>query len=180
METRLDHHESSPRSSTDELIAMLGVITSLIQAALQETNAPVAAMVDSAHSLNKATQVIAHSLLDFSGSPARVFQDLMALHADLHARTPEASAAVQFHDRLVQSMTHVCSSLSFLAEFIARGDARNSAAEWSELRARIRGTLSMEQERTLFDALNRGESPLGRQSSAAAPLQEGANALELF
>jgi len=71
----------------------------------------------------------------------------MVLHDDLHTRAGRAVTAVQFHDRLVQCLTHVCSSLSYLAEFISSGSGPKSDAEWNELRECVRGIHSMEQER---------------------------------
>jgi hypothetical protein len=126
------------QQQTDNVVALLGVITSQIQAALHETDAPASTLVEAVHSMSGATQIIARCLADFSGSPARVFQDLMLLHDDLHSRAGRAGAAIQFHDRLVQSLTHVCSSLSRLAEFMSSDSAPKSAAEWSELRERVR------------------------------------------
>jgi hypothetical protein len=118
-------------------VALLRVITAQIETALQETNAPATTLVETAHTLTDATQTLARCIADFSGSPVRVFQDLMVLHDDLHARSGKAVAAIQFHDRLVQSLTHVCTSLSRLADFISAG-APKSAAEWSELAESIR------------------------------------------
>jgi len=118
-------------------VALLGVITAQIETALKETNAPATTLVETAHSMSDATQVLARCIADFSGSPVRVFQDLMLLHDDLHTRSGKAVAAIQFHDRLVQSLTLVCSSLTRLTEFISAG-APKSAAEWSELTERVR------------------------------------------
>ncbi len=126
------------QQQTDNVVALLGIITSQIEAALHETDAPASTLVEAVHSMSGATQIIAQCLADFSGSPARVFQDLMLLHDDLHSRSGRAGAAIQFHDRLVQSLTHVCSSLSRLAEFMSSDSAPKSAAEWNELKERVR------------------------------------------
>jgi hypothetical protein len=122
---------------SDNLASMLGAIASQIQEALQDSNAPAATLVETAHSMSKATQTVARCLFDFSGSPARVFQDLMVLHDELHARASDATTAIQFHDRLVQCLTHVCSNLSSLAEFVSSGGDLKSAAQWSELQERM-------------------------------------------
>jgi hypothetical protein len=165
---------------TDQLVSMLGVIASQIEAALHQTDAPAATLVETAHSMGNATQTIARCLFDFSGSPARVFQDLMVLHDDLHARAGKAATAIQFHDRLVQCLTHVCSNLSYLAEFISSGGGPKSVAEWDGLRERIRGIHSMEQERALFDLLNSGASSDEKQTAIAKPQVSGAGKVELF
>ena len=128
----------TPQQQTDSLVALLGVITSQIEVALNETAAPASTLVEAVHSMSGATQTIAQCLADFSGSPARVFQDLMLLHDDLHSRAGKAGAAIQFHDRLVQSLTHVCSSLSRIAEFMSSNSAPKSAAEWNDLKERVR------------------------------------------
>jgi hypothetical protein len=167
---------------TDRLVSMLGVIASQIEAALHETDAPAATLVETAHSLGTATQTIARCLMDFSGSPARVFQDLMVLHDDLHARSGKAVTAIQFHDRLVQCLTHVCSNLSYLAEFMSSGSGPKSAAEWDDLQERVREIHSMEQERVLFDLLNRGVAAEDTQTSIAKHKAGGSGAgkVELF
>jgi hypothetical protein len=166
-------------SQTENLVSMLGIIASQIEAALHETDAPAATLVETAHSMGKATQTIARCLFDFSGSPARVFQDLMVLHDELHTRASKAGTAIQFHDRLVQCLTHVCSNLSYLAEFISSSGPK-SLAEWDALRARIREIHSMEQERVLFELLNSGASSEEKQTAIAKPLASGAGKVELF
>lgn len=165
---------------TDGLVIMLGILGSQIEAALRETDAPAATLVETAHSMTKATQTIAACLFDFAGSPARVFQDLMMLHDDLHARSAKAAAAIQFHDRLVQCLTHVCSNLTYLAEFVSCSTGPKSEAEWDELRDRIRSLQSMEQERVLFDLLHGGASP-DKAHAAMAKSHDGATgSVELF
>jgi hypothetical protein len=167
-------------SQKDQLVSMLGVIAVQIEAALRETNAPAETLVQTVHSMSKATQTLARCIFDFSGSPARVFQDLMVLHDELDARSVKAVSAIQFHDRLVQCLTHVFSSLAFLSEFISAGNGPKSVAEWDELRQRIRGIHSMEQERVLFDLLNRGASADEKEAALAQKKGGGAGKVELF
>ena len=151
--------------NTDELVAMLGVIASQIQSAMHETDGPATTLVETAHSLTKATETVAKCLFDFSGSPARVFQDLMLLHDDLHSRAGRAATASQFHDRLAQCLTHVCSNLTYLSEFLASGNTPKTEADWAELRERVRSTHSMEEERSLFEQLHRAGSRLEQQQA---------------
>ncbi len=174
--------DSSQNQQADRLVSMLGVIAAQIEAALHETDSPAATLVETAHSMSTATQTIARCLFDFSGSPARVFQDLMVLHDDLHSRAGKAVTAVQFHDRLVQCLTHVCSNLSYLAEFMSSGSGPRSGAEWDALQERVRGIQSMEQERVLFDLLNRGAAAEETQTAMAKHKAGGSGAgkVELF
>jgi hypothetical protein len=173
--------DPAPQGGSLALAAMLSVISAQIEAALRETDAPAATLVETAHAMSSATQTIARCLFDFSGSPARVFQDLMVLHDDMHARSSKAVTAVQFHDRLVQCLTHVCASLAYLAEFVTSGSSSQSAAQWEALRERVRGIHSMERERVLFDLLNRGATPDEKQNAMQdqGPAA-GAGIVELF
>ena len=146
---------------TKNLVSMLGIISAQIEAALHETDAPAATLVETAHAMSTATQTIARCLFDFSGSPARVFQDLMVLHDDMHTRSSKAVTAIQFHDRLVQCLTHACSSLTSLAQFIAPGSVTKSDAQWNELRERVRKIHNMEQERALMAGRAGGAGAVG-------------------
>ena len=80
-------------------------------------------------------------------------------------RSVKPLTAIQFHDRLAQCLTHVCSNLTYLAEFLASSDKPKSAAEWAQLRERVRSTYSMEEERALFDRLNSANSPEEQQQA---------------
>jgi hypothetical protein len=168
----------------ETLVSILGVISAQIEGALHETDAPAAILVETAHSMSTATQTIARCLFDFSGSPARVFQDLMVLHDDMHTRAGKAATAIQFHDRLVQCLTHVCSSLTHLAQFIGSDSAAKSQVQWTELRERVREIHSMEHERAVFDlfvggaSLAEGEKQIATAGRAASA--GGAGEVELF
>jgi hypothetical protein len=144
----------------DKLAGMLQVMSAQIDAALHESNAPATTLVETAHAMGQATQTIAKSLFDFSGNPTRVFQDLMLLHDDMHARATKAATAIQFHDRLAQCLMHVSASLSLLSEFVANG-GENSGQDWDKLRERIRGLMSMDGERALLDTLSGVPEPTG-------------------
>jgi hypothetical protein len=182
MNTLTIQSDSMQSQEIENLVSVLGVIGAQIERALHETDAPAAILVETAHSMGAATQTIARCLFDFSGSPARVFQDLMVLHDDMHTRSGKAVTAIQFHDRLVQCLTHACSSLTSLAQFMASGSAARSEAQWKELRERVREIHSMEQERVLFDLLAGSASSAEKQSAAASSRGNagGAGEVELF
>ncbi len=172
----MNEPSAQPAAAEDprnRLAGMLAVMAVQIDAALQESNPPAATLVETAHALTQATETVARdAVFDFSGSPARVFQDLMMLHDDMDARAAKAATAIQFHDRLVQCLTHVCASLNYVAEFLTSGAAMKPA-EWDELQQRIRGTLSMEEERELFDLLN--DAPRGRSDTGQGAHAQGAD-----
>jgi hypothetical protein len=153
------------KSEYAELVSMLGVIASQIQSAMHETDGPATTLVTTADTMARATQTVATCLFDFSGSPARVFKDLMMLHDELHSRAGQAATAIQFHDRLVQCLTHVCSNLTYLAEFLASAPNPKTAADWAQLRDRVRDTHSMEEERSLFERLHSANSRSEQQQA---------------
>lgn len=172
----------SAPSQHAELVSILGVIASQIQSAMQETDAPASVLVETAHSLAQAAQTVASCLSDCSTSPAGVVKDLTGLQADLQSRAAQAATAIQFHDRLVQRLTHVCSNLNHLAEFMTADDQGKTPGDWAALRERVRSTHSMEAERTLFDRLNRAGSPEEQQQAVeeSRGAAAGENKVELF
>ncbi len=137
----------------DKMASMLQLMSAQIDAALRESDAPATTLVEAAHAMGEATQTIAKSLMDFSGNPTRVFQNLMLLHDDMHVRATKAATAAQFHDRLAQCLMHVSSSLELMAEFITKGGA-NPSPEWDTMLGKVRGLMSMERERALFDSMS--------------------------
>jgi hypothetical protein len=149
----------------DRLAGLLAIMSAQIEAAMHETETPAATLVETAHAMNTATETLAKSLFDFAGSPARVFQDLMVLHDEMHARATKAATAIQFHDRLVQCLSHVSTSLTLVAEFVS-GSGSKSAADWDALRDRIRALMSMEGERALFDLLTGAPTHSAAKNSA--------------
>ncbi len=172
---KLSAQDAAAENPRNRLAAMLAVMAVQIDVALQESNQPAATLVETAHALSQATETVARCVFDFSGSPTRVFQDLMVLHDEMHARAAKAATAIQFHDRLVQCLTHVCASLNYVSEFLAGGGAMKPA-EWDKLQERMRDTLSMEQERELFDLLSGGTAS-GPKPPKVQP--DGGN-IELF
>jgi hypothetical protein len=144
---------AAPTRSIERLAALLAIMTAQIDAAMHETDKPAATLVETAHAMTTATQTLAKSLMDFAGDPARVFQDLMMLHDEMHGRATKAATAIQFHDRLIQSLSHVSKSLTFIADFISTGAAK-TPEDWKVLGDRIRGLMSMEYERSLYDSMS--------------------------
>jgi hypothetical protein len=172
---------ASPQTARkDELVAMLAMISSQVQATLDETNAPAALLVDTAHTVGGAAQTVARCLFELSGSPALMFEELVTLQSNLHERSGNAATAVQFHDRLVQSLSHVCTSLTYLAEFLQRNEGRTGAPDWSDLHARIRSVFSMERERMVFDLSNRGAPSAEINQAVATSQASSAGSVELF
>jgi hypothetical protein len=169
---------AAPARGVDKLAGLLAILSAQLEAAMHETDAPAATLVETAHAMSSATETLAKSLFDFGSSPARVFQDLMVLHDDMHARATKSATAIQFHDRLVQCLTHVSSSLAYVAEFVSGGGAK-SAADWDKLRDRIRSQLSMEGERQVFDLLSGAPVPNAPRDGAGQGEEESSK-VELF
>lgn len=185
MEQVPDQRPAQPGTERERISALLGIIAAQIDAAMRETDPPATTLVELAYSTNTAAQTVAKCLFDFAGSPAKVFQDMMVLHDDLHARAAKAATATQFHDRLSQTLMHIITSLNFLAAFMLKPGAK-TPAEWNELNDRIRKIHSMEKERILFDMLNKGASKeeqkaaLEAQARSERGTESGSGKVELF
>jgi hypothetical protein len=180
MEKAAEQRPAQPTSERERIVAMLGIISQQIEAAMRETDGPATTLVELAHHTGKSAQTVAKCLFDFAGSPARVFQDLMVLHDEMHARHNRAASATQFHDRLTQAMQHVVSSIGHLAAFMAKPGAK-TAAEWGELNDKIKQMHSMEKERILFDMLNKGASADEQKAALEAQQRsENSGKVELF
>jgi hypothetical protein len=119
------------------LADLLGALAGQIRDAMAITHEPMETLVATVHDMQQATQILALGVMDFSGQPARVFEDLVNLHNDLAIKSSKSITAVQFHDRHVQILTRVCDSLSFMADAIARNHGALSAADAAELDARV-------------------------------------------
>lgn len=112
-----------------ELVKLLGLAASQIEAALREAEPPVAAL---------------------AGIVARLGET---------AEGRAAATALQFHDRLTQRLTHVRDTLASLARFLGERSPRGPGGGWESLRRDIRGRYSMERERVMFDLLVGGATP---------------------
>jgi len=124
-------------SVADILVALAGQI----RGAMAITHEPMETLVATVHDLQQATQILALGVMDFSDQPARVFADLVNLHNDLSIKSTKSVTAVQFHDRHLQILTHVCDSLAIMAEAIARNHGGLSAGDAAELNARVRAVF---------------------------------------
>jgi len=112
-----------------QLVSLLGLAASQIEVALREAEPPVAELAEIVAGLGTTAE----------GSAA--------------------AAALQFHDRLTQRLTHVRDALAALATFLGERSPQDSGSHWERLRRHIRGQLSMEPERLMFDLLVGGATP---------------------
>lgn len=159
-----DTHTAPPRElatgdgvTEREIVSLLGLAASQIEVALREEEAPIATLGRSVTQLAAAAEALDAALATLpDGDARRAVEDKRdALLADAR----DATVALQFHDRLVQRLTHVRDSLAWLGEFVDRHGHRGPAAGWDGLRDRIRSQYSMQQERLMFDLLVRGATP---------------------
>jgi hypothetical protein len=78
--------------------------------------------------------------------------------ADIEAQTRRAMTAMQFHDQLVQRVTHVRQALADVHAELLPG----RSPDWETLLRRMRAHYTMEDERRLFDLV------LGKPLAAGA------------
>ena len=101
------------------------------------------------------------------------------LIGQLLSRLQRAVVELQFYDRLRQRLAHVHNSLDQLAQIIGDPGRLASPEAWSELKAQIRSTYAMEEERQIFDALMSGGSGEDlKRHREAEPAEAGG--IELF
>jgi hypothetical protein len=156
------HDGSASKGVTErELVGMLGLAASQIEVSLRDAEQPVATLCRSITALAAAADVIDGSLgqLPDTDECADVRRMLQGQRDALRHRAEEASVALQFHDRLVQRLTHVRDSLAALGDFVDANAHHGPSADWDGLRRRIRDQYSMEQERVMFDLLVSGATP---------------------
>jgi hypothetical protein len=137
---------SIPLASVLELVAMQ------LEIAMQQAAARVDELSGSIAALS--------AMASRSGSP------------DLVAETRRALTAMQFHDQLVQRVTHVRQALGDLSEELSTG----GTTDWRALVSRMRSHYTMEDERRLFDLV------LGDVSGARSSREDEAlpGSTELF
>jgi hypothetical protein len=144
-----------------ELVTMLGLAASQIEVSVRDSEQPVATLGRAVAAIGAAADVLDGSLaqLPDGNGCAGVRRLLEAQRDALRRRADEAAVALQFHDRLVQRLTHVRDSLAALGEFVDARAHHGPGADWDGLRRRIREQFSMEQERVMFDLLVNGATP---------------------
>ncbi len=166
-----------------ELVSLLGLNASQIEVALRDAESPVATLGRAVSALAAAADVLEGSLAQLPDveACADVRRMLEAQRDALRHRAQESAVALQFHDRLVQRLTHVRDGLAALGDFVDAQEHRGPAADWNGLRGRIREQYSMEQERVMFDLLVSGATP-DQVLTALADLRVGGAAghVDLF
>jgi hypothetical protein len=142
-----------------EIVSLLGLAASQIEVALREEEAPIATLGRGVTQLAGAAAALEVALAALPPDAAAARQAIETQRDTLRAEAREATVALQFHDRLVQRLTHVRDSLAWLGEFVDSHGHHGPAAGWDGLRERIREQYSMQQERMMFDLLVRGATP---------------------
>jgi hypothetical protein len=145
---------------------------------------PIGALLQlSAMQIEVALQAAESQVMDLSDAVASLAQlaaDLPpAVRVQANAiaeRTRAAMMAMQFHDQLMQRLAHVRDALTDMQRALAES---HSSERWQRTLATVRGRLSMEDERLLFDRM------LAQQGGNAGPVGETAadnarGAIELF
>lgn len=161
-----DDHMAAPRelakgdgATEREIVSLLGLAASQIEVALREEEAPIATLGRSVTQLANAAEALDSALSALPPDAHEARRRLAEQRDALRADAREATVALQFHDRLVQRLTHVRDSLAWLGEFVDSCGHHGPAAGWDGLRDRIRSQYSMQQERLMFDLLVRGATP---------------------
>ena len=144
----------------------ISIAASQIELAIQESLKPVDDLGRALGSIGSMVEQLAHGLADDEG--ARPMLD------GLRAELAVCVQALQFHDCLVQHLSHVRDYLA-----LGAGTAEGEAV-WVELRNRLRGRLISPDQRALFDLLmdpTRYASSVDSRTASADPAE---GSVELF
>ena len=151
--------DTSAWSFDAEIIAFVEMAKAQIAVALREAEAPGAelgATIADVAAVGRRLDALAAELRGIAPEAARAIGREVAY---LTGSARGSSVAMQFHDRLVQRLTHAHDALQVLAGAIADRHLHAGPAEWERLRQEIRAQYSMEQERVIFDLLVGGANP---------------------
>lgn len=166
------HTGNSAWSFDAEVIAFVEMAMAQISVALREAEAPVSDLggtVADVAATGRRLDTLAAELRGQAPDASRAVGREAAL---LGASARRASVSMQFHDRLVQRLTHAHDALQALAGAIADRDHHAGPTEWERLRQGIRAGYSMEHERVIFDLLAGGADP-DHVTDALKKLREG-------
>lgn len=142
-----------------EIVGFVEMAKAQIALALRDAEQPVADLGTAVAEIGAAAGRIDLLLAAASAHDEDGLARQAAELAGIMRRVRDAAVALQFHDRLVQRLSHAREALEVLAGAVADRHQHHSRADWDRLRDGIRAQYSMEQERVIFDLLVGGASP---------------------
>ncbi len=141
-------------SQIRETVLMLNLALTQIERSMTEGDESVNALSKLFTSLIGKMQVI--SMASESLPESREKSAIMDNCGNVAQRVNEVIVAFQFYDKLAQRLSHVCISLSALAELISEPHRLYAPYEWKGLQEMIKSKYYIDSDRRMFDALQNG------------------------
>jgi hypothetical protein len=145
-------------SQVKETVLMLELAAGQVEAAMKDSNNSVSVLTNAFTSmvgtLNGLSE--ASAKLGDEGVQLEVKASLQSGTEIIRAQVQQTIMAFQFYDRLVQRLDHVCHSLNNLSLLVSDKSRLFNPDEWVELQTGIRAKYTMEEEKTMFEAVLNG------------------------
>jgi len=167
----------------DDCVRAIEGATVQIELALSETHAPVEFLGETIRAL---ADILNRMEMDSSGNVVgpegdRLVDQVAALRSGLCASIEK----LQFHDRMVQHLSHIRDYLASIANKLSNetvvncDDIDGSEESWADLNSRLRTRLISDAEREIFD-LVLGSGKTTQVSEARANDYAAQGSIELF
>lgn len=142
-------------SQVRETVLMLELAAGQVEAAMKDSNSSVSVLTNAFTSMVSTLNGLseASARLDNEGVQAEVKHSLEHGTEVIRTQVQQTIMAFQFYDRLVQRLDHVCHSLNNLSLLVADKSRLFNPEEWVDLQAGIRAKYTMEEEKTMFEAV---------------------------
>lgn len=157
-------HPQPPGSGADwspeqQTAHMLDLCEAQMEAALQESDVAVDALVKAFTSMAETTRNISELATEVPPSEhARALAEIGKQCQDMTQQMASAVVAFQFYDKLTQRLGHVRYSLSTLALFVCDREQTMQREQWKKLFTALRRLYRTEEERAIFQLVTEGMS----------------------
>ena len=146
--------EDPSRGQLRETVLMLELAVAQVDAALHESSSSVQVLTDAFSSIAETISRVETSAHKLSPDAHDSFRDeVLASLAAVNNKMCSATVALQFYDKLIQRLDHVCLTLSGLSDLVIEPQRLSSPEEWRALQERIMSKYTMAEEHEMFRAM---------------------------
>ncbi len=135
-----------------ETMHMLDLSANQIDVTIKEGNDSIDVLMDSFTAMANHLDVLEKSINQSVPDSHHLADNCYAIKEKVN----QLVIGLQFYDRFTQRLNHVRQSLAVLAELIDDPQRHNFPEEWISLHNKIRSSYSIEQKKTIFQALMQG------------------------
>lgn len=165
-------------SQVRETIKLLAVSVALVESGMRIGDESVNVLTGTFASMVDDMDAIRNQLSELAPSEHR--EAAMAQCSATKDKVYSAIMSFQFYDRLQQCLGHVACGLQGLSAIIDDPQRLYNPQEWHQLQSEIRRHYTMEEEKTMFDAILHGKSIEEALSLADFNKSSDGGEIELF